>query len=72
MKCPYCKKDMEAGQIRNPREIAWIKGNERHVVSAKFLKDSVILAEMNAQAFFEGNSVRAYLCRDCRKVIINY
>ena len=72
MQCPYCKEDMEVGQIRNPREIAWIKGNEKHTVSARFLKDSVILSELNAQTFFEGNSVRAYLCRKCRKVIINY
>ena len=72
MKCPYCEKEMEAGLIQSPREISWTKGNEKVRTAARFHKDSVILSALDAQSFFDGNAVRAYICRECRKVVINY
>ena len=72
MQCPYCKQDMEAGLIQSPREIAWIKGNKKRRTAARFHEGSVVLSAMDIETYFDGNAVRAYLCRDCRKVIIDY
>jgi len=69
MECPYCGKEMEDGLIQSANEIAWYKGRKRHVFRrAAFHKDSVVLSRLS---LFKGSAVTAYLCRDCKKVIIN-
>lgn len=68
--CPYCGKEMEQGFIQSPHEIAWLKGGNRHLFSRSFLHDgSVVLSELS---LMKGSAVLAWLCRDCRKVIIDY
>lgn len=70
MQCPYCNKEMEKGLIQSPQEIAWLKGDKKHFLArAKFHDDSVILSSLS---MVKGSSVVAYLCRDCKKVIIDY
>ena len=70
MKCPYCDKEMEKGLIQSPQEIAWLKGEKRHLINrAKFHQDSVVLSELS---ILKGSAVTAYLCRECKKVIIDY
>lgn len=69
MKCPYCSNEMELGVIQSPHEISWKKGLKRPVVGrAVFHPDSVVLSELS---FMKGSAVKAYLCRSCRKVIID-
>lgn len=70
MKCPYCAQEMEKGLIQSPQEISWIKGENRTIFSrAKFHNDAVILSELS---FMNGSAVISYLCRDCKKVIIDF
>ncbi|WP_024861879.1 PF20097 family protein [Ruminococcus flavefaciens] len=70
MKCPYCKKEMELGFIQSPQEISWKKGDKRPLLGrAQFHEGSVILSELS---FLKGAAVTAFLCRECKKVIIEY
>ena len=70
MKCPYCKKEMELGFIQSPQEISWKKGDKRPLMGrAQFHEGSVILSELS---FLKGSAVTAFLCRECKKVIIDY
>lgn len=70
MKCPYCGKEMEGGMIQSPQEIAWLKGERKHFFGkAEFHDGSVVLSEFS---FWKGSVVTAYLCRDCKKVLIDY
>ena len=70
MKCPYCNIEMEQGFIQSPQEISWKKGEKRPLLGrAQFHEGSVILSELS---FIKGSAVTAYLCRACRKVIIDY
>ena len=70
MKCPYCNKEMEEGIIQSPQEISWKKGIKRPVFGrAQFHEGSVVLSELS---LMKGSAVVAFLCRECKKVIINY
>ena len=70
MKCPYCNKEMEEGIIQSPQEISWKKGIKRPVFGrAQFHEGSVILSELS---LMKGSAVVAFLCRECKKVIIDY
>lgn len=70
MKCPYCNKEMEEGIIQSPQEISWKKGIKRPVFGrAQFHEDSVVLSELS---LMKGSAVVAFLCRECKKVIIDY
>ena len=69
MKCPYCQGEMEQGLIQSTKEICWIPGEKRRVFAAAALHEgSVVLSEFD---FFRGSAVVAWLCRACRKVIID-
>ncbi len=70
MKCPYCDSEMEQGYIQSPYEINWKKGNKRAFFgNAGFHEGSVVLSELS---LLGGSAVTAFLCRDCKKVIIDY
>ena len=70
MKCPYCNKEMEEGIIQSPQEISWKKGIKRAVFGrAQFHEGSVVLSELS---LMKGSAVVAFLCRECKKVIIDY
>ena len=70
MQCPYCGKEMEKGLIQSPHEIAWLKGEKRPLLGrAAFHHGSVVLSELSV---WKSSAVTAYLCRDCKKVIIDY
>lgn len=68
MTCPYCNHEMEKGVIESSREIAW-KRKKTFITAAKFHKDAVVLAP---QLYITNTFVVAYLCRNCKKVIIDY
>ena len=70
MKCPYCEKETELGFIQSPQEISWKKDDKIPLFGrAKFHEGSVILSELS---FMNGSAVTAFLCRECKKVIIDY
>jgi len=73
MQCPYCGNEMELGLIQSPHEIAWIKGTKKYTFSlGRFHKGSVVLSALTPKTLVTGCSVRAFLCRTCKKVIIDY
>ena len=68
MRCPYCGFKMEKGVIRSDHEINW--SDKKYFFNrAQFHPSSVLLAELH---FLRGTSVEAWLCRSCKKVIIDY
>ncbi len=70
MKCPYCSKEMEKGLIQSPQELAWLEGEKKHMISrASVYEGSVILSKFS---YFKGSAVTAFLCRNCKKVLVDY
>lgn len=69
MICPYCNKEMEKGVIpKNRHTLKW-KPLDRTFIQSIFNTDhrNVILA-----ATWDDEQCIAYLCRNCKKVIIEY
>lgn len=63
MKCPYCNKEMESGFIQCRDGVTWTP-KKQLVAALSFLgKGSLHLAS---------NTVCAYKCGECKKVIIDY
>ncbi len=68
MNCPYCHQEMESGVIRSPHELSW--QDKKHFFNrAEFHDGSVLLSELS---LMKGSAVRAYLCRNCEKIVIDY
>lgn len=68
MECPYCNNEMEKGIIRSPQEISWDR--KKHWVGrAQDHEGSVLLSKLS---IMKGSAVISYLCRDCKKVMIDY
>lgn len=68
MKCPYCNEEMENGVIQSPHEISW--KCKKHIFGrAAFHEGSVVLSELS---FLKGSAVRAFCCRKCEKIVIDY
>ncbi len=69
MKCPYCGVEMELALIQSAQEICWIPGEDRKMFArAGFHEGAVVLSKLS---FMKGSAVTAYLCRTCRKVVID-
>lgn len=67
MKCPYCGKDMEKGLIESSEPINFMK-ELRFINRADEGKGEFNLA----MAPFGGrSSLEVWLCRDCRKIVID-
>ena len=67
---PYCNNEMEQVFIQSPHELSWKRGTKRPVLGrAEFHEGSVVLSELS---FMKGSAVVAFLCRECKKVIIDY
>jgi hypothetical protein len=48
MVCPYCNSELEKGFIQSPHEIAWHKGEKRHIFGrAAFREESVVLSDLS-------------------------
>ena len=61
---------MERGIIQSPHELNWKRGTQRPFLGrAGFHEESVVLSELS---FIKGSAVVAFLCRECKKVIIDY
>ena len=67
MKCPYCGGPMEQGLIASAEPINFLK--EVHIINQPKKKNGEFMlakASMSKRA-----TVDAFLCRDCRKIVIN-
>ena len=73
MKCQYCNKDMELGLIESKYQIIWTKGDKKKpLINVRVPKGSVILAKQDLKSLLTGCSVKTFLCRSCKKVVIDY
>lgn len=68
MQCPYCNEDMQAGVIQSPHELSW-KDKKHFFGRAMFHEGSIVLSELS---YMRGSAVRAYCCRHCEKIVIDY
>ena len=66
MKCPTCGQEMEEGFVQSAREIFF--AIEPHRFWFKVKKAEVLLSSHN----WTRPTCIAYLCRNCKKVVINY
>lgn len=66
MKCPTCGQEMEEGVVQSAREIFFTI--EPHRFWFKVKKEEVLLSSHN----WTRPTCIAYLCRNCKKVVINY
>lgn len=70
MRCPYCNGEMELGHLQSDQEITWFKGLKTAFLNnSDFHEGSVLLSKFR---YFRRSAVKAYLCRTCQKVIIDY
>ena len=68
MKCYCCGKEMELGVIQSAQEINW-QSKKRLMNNSDLYDDAVCLS---MRSFWKGSAVKAWLCRDCQKVVIDY
>ena len=68
MECPYCRKTMESGLIVSSEPIGFMK-EVRFINKANEKKGEFNLAK---PPFGGRASVKVWLCRGCRKIIIDY
>lgn len=67
MQCPYCGNEMEPGIIASAEPINWLK--EKHFVNQpKTENGEFVLAKAG---MIKRASLDAWLCRGCRKIIID-
>ena len=66
MNCPYCNKDTECGVIQSQHEIRWREA--RHI----FITHKETDVTLSGRNIWKGSAARAYLCRECKKIIIDY
>ena len=67
MKCPYCDKEMEQGEIRSQRTMYFISDSADSFYTAS--KEEKIKISSNN---WTAPKVRAYACKDCKKIILDF
>ena len=68
-KCPYCGKEMELGYIQCRDGVTWTSKKVLVAALSGLGKDSISLEN---GATDNANTVYAYKCSTCKKVIIDY
>lgn len=66
MLCPYCNNELEAGVIQSQHELYWREKRHFFFISSE---NDISLSERN---IWKGSAVKALLCRNCQKIIIDY
>ncbi len=70
MKCPYCGEEMRLGYIQSRDRVAW---DEKKKMVTAFSPTKTATVDLATEgSLFGGVSAEAYLCVDCKKVIIDY
>lgn len=67
--CPNCGSEMKKGYIQSGTRLAWVPKVSKLSIEPSLNKESVLLSN---QSRFSINYVDAYLCEDCKKVLIDY
>lgn len=67
--CPYCKEEMEQGYIQCRDGLWWAKKKRPVPALPSMNKESV---KLGTGGFLEGDTVEAYRCRACKKILIDY
>lgn len=68
MKCPYCDKDMQQGVIKSSHILRWKKKKR---LKNRFDVYNCAIRLSNG-SLWKGESVEAWLCQACSKVVIDY
>ena len=68
MKCPTCGQEMEEGVVQSAREIYFTVEPNLFFFRVKKEKGDILLSSHN----WTRPTCIAYLCRNCKKVVINY
>ena len=72
MLCPYCGKEMEKGFIQC-RDGVWWSEKKRPVSALHIFGGNMVdLAKSLPGVAGDRRAADAYLCRDCRKVVVDY
>ena len=66
MICPYCNNPMVSGYIQACGEVYFTEEPHKYLLGHK--AGEIVLTEKNMTA----PTCKAYRCRDCRKVIVEY
>lgn len=66
MKCPVCSKDMEQGFMQGNQRAAWVKN--KHTMSILPREGEVLLESKTFDSFL----FTAWICKDCKKVVVDY
>ena len=71
MKCPYCKNIMIHGEILGDRyALKWKDENQKLIMGVFAPSDSIVLS--NSAVTFTRPAIKGYICKACRKIIIDY
>lgn len=74
MNCPYCEKEMVFGYIQNRDGVYWVK--TRRAISTLLppggRSKEVVSLNVGRVGYISGGSAEAWLCRGCKKVVIDY
>lgn len=66
-RCPYCNQEMESGYIQCRDGVTWTK-KLQPVAALSWLSSTAV--HLSESAF--NPNVEAYICKECRKIIIDY
>ena len=70
MLCPYCRRPMEAGSLQDSNAIVWLPTTKHVAIGNAWAQDGAVTLAHGS--FFKSNAVTAYLCRECKKILIDY
>ena len=70
MNCPYCSAEMELGSIQSGRVLFWEPSLKRRHFERVIPKDEDVI--LPGADIFSGSFVKAFYCRKCRKIIIDF
>ncbi len=68
MECPYCGDEMDKGVIQSAREIFWSIKKKKVFFISDISNGDVSIAPFG----WSGSKAEAYLCKSCKKMIIDY
>ncbi len=66
MLCPFCGEEMEKGLLQGGNILVWVK--KKHYISLLPKEGEVLLD----RTYLTNSSVPAFICKQCRKVIVEY
>ena len=71
MNCPYCNRMMVYGEILGDRyALKWKDENQKLIMGIFAPSDSIIISD---SAFsFTRPTIKGYICKTCRKIILDY